>query len=400
MKLKVLCRNPRDYVRQRKSDIHRLPRNLDPALHPLESQREYVRALNATKLDRVFAKPFVGSLSGHTDGVYCMCKHPQTLSSLLSGSCDGEIKLWNLAHRECLATIAAHAGFVRGLCMNPNGTHFFSVGEDKIIKQWRYPDPDEAEEEAEEEGGLEPVSTVLGKSVFLGIDHHGREPVYATCGDRVDVWDETRSEPIRSFTWGVDSITHVRFNPIECNVLASCGSDRTVALYDVRGATPLRKVVLSMKSNSVAWNPMEAFVFTVANEDTNLYTFDMRRLDRALNVHMDHMLAVLDVDYCPTGREFVSGSFDKTLRIFGVGDGRSREIYHTKRMQRIFCVQWSQDATYVLSGSDETNIRVWKANASQKLGKLAGRESVALDYAARLREKFKHHPQVSMLLAC
>lgn len=85
MKVKVLCRNPQDYLRQRKSDIHKLPRNLDPALHPLEGPREYVRALNATKLERVFAKPFVGSLSGHTDGVYCLCKHRTQLSKLLSG---------------------------------------------------------------------------------------------------------------------------------------------------------------------------------------------------------------------------------------------------------------------------------------------------------------------------
>ncbi len=85
MKVKIMCRNPQDYVRQTKSDIHRLPRNLDPALHPLESQREYVRAVNATKLDRVFAKPFLGNLGGHTDGVYCMAKHPSKLSMVLSG---------------------------------------------------------------------------------------------------------------------------------------------------------------------------------------------------------------------------------------------------------------------------------------------------------------------------
>ena len=85
MKVKVLCRNPQDYVRQTKADVHRLPRNLDPSLHPLEGPREYVRALNATKLDRVFAKPFLGSLSGHRDGVYCMAKHPTKLSVILSG---------------------------------------------------------------------------------------------------------------------------------------------------------------------------------------------------------------------------------------------------------------------------------------------------------------------------
>ena len=388
MKIKVLCRNPRDYTRQRSSDIHKLPRNLDPSQHPLEGPREYVRALNATKLDRVFAKPFVGSLAGHTDGVYTLCRHPKQLSVVLSGSCDGEVRIWSLARRECLTAVPAHSGFVRGICMDPEGTSFFTVGEDKVIKQWKYP------EESAEEEEMEPVSTILGKTVFQGIDHHWSDPVFATCGERVDIWDESRSEPVRSFTWGADSVTNVRFNPVECNLLATAGTDRTVALYDVRRPTPLCKVVLSMKSNAIAWNPMEALNFTVANEDSNLYTFDMRRLDRSRIVHKDHVMAVLGVDYSPTGTEFVSGGFDKTLRIFEAESGHSREVYHTKRMQRVFCVCWSSDATYVLSGSDETNIRLWKASASQKLGKLHPREKASLDYASALREKYKHHPQV------
>ena len=386
MKVKVLCRNPQDYLRQRKSDIHKIPRNLDPSLHPLEGPREYVRALNATKLDRVFAKPFVANLAGHTDGVYCMCKHPKKLSILLSGSCDGEIRIWDLARQECLAAIAAHTGFIRGLCMNVDGDGFVSTGEDKIVKQWQYSD--------EESSDFEPVSTILGKTVFLAIDHHWRDSIFATCGERVDIWDESRSEPVRSFTWGVDSISNIKFNPVEYNILATTGSDRAVVLYDIRRANPLRKVVLTMKSNGIAWNPMEAFNFTIANEDSNLYTFDMRRLDRPLNVHKDHVAAVLDVDYSPTGTEFVSGSFDKTLRIYALDSGHSREVYHTKRMQRIFCVKWSSDATYVLSGSDETNIRLWKANASQKHGRLKRRERLAMDYSSQLRLKYRHHPQI------
>lgn len=68
-----------------------VPRNYDPALHPFEVAREYVRALNATKLERVFAKPFLSSLDGHRDGVNCIVKHPKSLSTVLSGACDGEV---------------------------------------------------------------------------------------------------------------------------------------------------------------------------------------------------------------------------------------------------------------------------------------------------------------------
>lgn len=68
-----------------------VPRNYDPILHPFEVPREYTRALNATKLERVFAKPFLSSLDGHRDGVNCMTKHPKSLSTVLSGACDGEV---------------------------------------------------------------------------------------------------------------------------------------------------------------------------------------------------------------------------------------------------------------------------------------------------------------------
>ncbi len=275
--------------------------------------------------------------------------------------------------------------------MNRDGTRFISVGEDKIVRQWTYPEEDCSSNSA---SPLEPIASIVGKSVFLGVDHSWKESNFATCGEQVEVWDETRSEPLMSMTWGVDSITNIRYNPIEYNVLVTTGSDRAVVLYDIRQATPLRKVILNMKSNGVAWNPMEAFNFTVANEDSNLYTFDMRKLGRPLNVHMDHTMAVLDVDYSPTGTEFVSGSYDKTVRIFSIGEGRSREVYHTKRMQRIFCVCWSSDSTYLLSGSDETNIRLWKAEASKKLGKLRAREKTALDYASKLRHRYRFHPKV------
>ena len=35
----------------------------------MEEAREYKRALNAVKLEKVFAKPFLASLDGHRDGV-------------------------------------------------------------------------------------------------------------------------------------------------------------------------------------------------------------------------------------------------------------------------------------------------------------------------------------------
>merc|ERR1719167_2115646 len=93
----------------------------------------------------------------------------------------------------------------------------------------------------------------------------------------------------------------------------------------------------------------------------------------------------------------VSGSYDKTVRLWNVDQGRSRDVYHTKRMQRLTSVAWTLDNKYILSGSDEMNIRLWKARASEKLGIMRDRERVALQYSEKLKEKYGQHPQISRI---
>ncbi len=41
--------------------------------------REYTRALNAVKLEKVFSKPFLFSLNQHTDGIKCLAKNTKSL---------------------------------------------------------------------------------------------------------------------------------------------------------------------------------------------------------------------------------------------------------------------------------------------------------------------------------
>jgi hypothetical protein len=54
MKIQVISRSKQDYVRTSDKDLHKLQRNADPKLHPFEKAREYTRALNAVKLDKVY----------------------------------------------------------------------------------------------------------------------------------------------------------------------------------------------------------------------------------------------------------------------------------------------------------------------------------------------------------
>ena len=57
---------------------------------------------------QVFSKPFVAALDGHSDGLYCLARNPRTLNSLLSGSADGEIRLWDLPSQRTLRRLLGH----------------------------------------------------------------------------------------------------------------------------------------------------------------------------------------------------------------------------------------------------------------------------------------------------
>lgn len=58
-------------------------------MHPFARARERTRALNAAKMERMFAKPFIAALEGHVDAVETMVRKPDTLDVVASGSWDG-----------------------------------------------------------------------------------------------------------------------------------------------------------------------------------------------------------------------------------------------------------------------------------------------------------------------
>ncbi|KAG6832256.1 hypothetical protein H0H87_002152 [Tephrocybe sp. NHM501043] len=364
-------------------------RNLDPLMHPFARARERTRALNAAKMDRLFAKPFVDSLEGHVDAVEVLARQPGSLTTVASGSWDGGIILHNLSTRNKLLNLQrVHKGKVTGLCF-ADGDRLLSCGVDRNIKLWSVADG----------ASDQPINVFPGKSAFNSIDHHRSDPLFATASNLVQIWDETKSAPVSNLTFptSTETITNVRFNLSESSVLASIGSDRTFTLYDIRTGKAERRVVMQMRSNSLAWSPTFPTTILLASEDHNLYTFDIRHLATPSNIYKAHVAAVMSCDWSPTGLEFVSGGWDRTVRIWKEGQGHSPEVYHTKRMQRVSSSIFSGDARFVLTGSDDGNVRIWKAKASDKLGVITARERAAIEYRESLKNRWKMDSQVGKI---
>lgn len=181
---------------------------------------------------------------------------------------------------------------------------------------------------------------------------------------------------------------------------------------------------MQFQSTALSWSPTLPTLLLLASEDHNLYTFDVRHLDRPTQIYKAHVSAVTSCEWSPTGMEFVSGGWDRTVRIWQFKDGKGvqrPEVYHTKRMQRcakglsrafslsnphailnfrVTSTLFSGDARFVMSGSDDGNVRVWKAKASEKLGVITARERAAIEYRNKLKERWSVDSEVARISRC
>lgn len=296
--------------------------------------------------------------------------------------------LGDLPSRQEVWQVRAHDNIVKDVCWTPE-RKLLSCAADKTIKLW--------EPYAGDKGDT-PLTTYLGQSAFTSVSHHRHLPAFAASSSIIYIYDLSRgsSAPSQTLSWptSAETINAIAFNQTETSILGSVALDRSIVLYDLRTASPLSKMVLKFASNAISWNPMEAFNFAVANEDHNAYIFDMRKLDRALNILKDHVAAVMDVEFSPTGEELVTASYDRTIRLWNRDRGHSRDIYHTKRMQRVFSARFTPDNQYVLSGSDDGNIRLWRVKASNRSGIKSTRQRQKLEYDQALVRRYAHMPDI------
>lgn len=235
-KIKVLHRSLEDHLPSSSTSTAPISRNLDPALHPFARPREYTRALAAAKLERMFSKPFVASLEGHGDGLYSMTKDESGgLSRVGSGSGDGEVRVWDLGGRKSVwDVVGAHKGMVNGVAFSQ---------------------PMEGEE-----GRMEKQVGVGEKSIKRKrtLDGNGKGK-----GREEDMDEDEDLMPAAESTGS--------------SRLLSCGTDKTVKLWDIRGPRGVGVKVSSSSKYSLNVSSRDCFLslykLTSVKQDSSKCSF-------------------------------------------------------------------------------------------------------------------------------
>ncbi|GKT22837.1 wd40 repeat-like protein [Aduncisulcus paluster] len=404
-------------------DDIRLPtsaRKLKSKHQPFANQKEYVRAQNAAKVKQLLAKPFIHAMDDHKDSVISLRKHPKSSNFIISGACDGELRIWDVQHFKSLSAIKAHEHWVTGICFVPSQPQrFLSSSRDGFIKLWDMPytgdilsgQSDFMGKHHDLPGSYGVHESHLASKILSfhsggainDLDVSATSNQFVTAGSSTQLWDITRTAPISHIGWNSDSsgffectTTAIRFNRSETNLVCVCDYDGYVTLCDTRTKKGFGRFKLDDRPNCCEFNPRNPTEFIVGSDSGKCRLFSIKNLKRAKQVYEGHTNAVLSVDWSPLGSDFVSGSMDGTIRLWDTRTlGKSRDLYHTRRMGRVNTVQYSVDSRVVYSGSEDCNVRAWRAHAAVHHTKqMNAREQAAKRYSDSLIKKYIDMPDI------
>ncbi|NDJ18126.1 protein kinase domain-containing protein [Myxacorys almedinensis] len=289
------------------------------------------------------------TLTGHSSWVVSVAISPDS-KTLVSGSLDDLIMIWDLASGERLGILRGHTKSVNSLVYSPNGQVVISGSDDGTIKLWRMTD-----------GAL--LRSLSGHSRDVNAAAVSPDGQFFASGsdDRtVCVWRLATGELLRSYTDMSGMVRSVAISP-NGQILASGRLDNQIKIWNLVTGQLLQ--TLSGHQNSVmsiAISPNGRYLVS-GSKDKLIKVWDLTTgaIVRSLSGHLD---IVNSVAISPNGKTLISGSNDKTVKVWNLATGEvlSTLAHHANSVN---AVATSPDGNYCVSGSSDNTIKVWQMSS-------------------------------------
>lgn len=291
------------------------------------------------------------TLSGHTDGISAIVYSPDG-HTVASAGRDGSVRLWAPATGECIQVLQGHAGEVQALAFRPDGQLLASVGHDQKVHIWLLATGQRYRTFHCDTADLQSVHFHPdGNTIAVNDQDHS-----------IRFWKIESGRISRTLLGHTNTIQTLTFSP-DGEILASGGWDRTIRLWNAHTGDLL--YLLQGYQHAIASIAIGAslcaghqWLATGNADQILLWDTDVGEQVQTLR---GHKAAVQAVAFHPNGTFLVSGSADRTVRLWQIGGQQSRLLQtlygHT---DDIMTVAFSPDGEFFASAGMDRRIHLWQ----------------------------------------
>ncbi len=286
------------------------------------------------------------TFEGHSDKVCSVAFSPDG-KTVLSGSDDKTLKLWDIASGKELKTFIGHSHWVNSVAFSPDGKTALSGSKDESLKLWDVASGKE----------LKTFTGHFGSIISVIFSPDGKTALSGSLDKTLKLWDIATGKPLKTFKGHSKSVFSVAFSP-DGKTALSGSLDKTLKLWNVASGKELKTLKGHSHSvYSVAFSPYGGRSALSAGEENILRLWDISS-GKTLKAFAGHFHFVWSTAFNPDGRFILSGSDDKTLKLWDIASGKELKTF-SGHSEIINSVAFSPDGRFALSGSDDKTLKLW-----------------------------------------
>jgi WD40 repeat protein/transcriptional regulator with XRE-family HTH domain len=285
------------------------------------------------------------TLYGHTGQVYSVAISSDR-RTLASGSEDQSIRLWDMNTGQCRQILHGHTGAVRSVVFSPDSTLLVSAGDDQIIRIWNV-----------ETGACSKELSGHSMHIYsVAFSPDGRTLASGGEDQIVRIWDVESGQQLQSLEKHDHWIYSVAFSP-DGHTLASGSEDQTVRLWDMSTGQCIRTL---SGHNGGVWSvafSADGQSITSGSDDQKVLSWKTSS-GQGLQTLQGHSSRVCAISTSKDGKLLGSGGDDQMVRIWDTASGQLLKTL-SGHSGRIWSLAFNADGTTVASGSEDQTILLW-----------------------------------------
>ncbi|MBF0425384.1 MAG: pentapeptide repeat-containing protein [Magnetococcales bacterium] len=298
--------------------------------------------------------------SGHLDSVQAVAFSPDG-TTLLSGSDDHTLKLWDARTGQCLHTLQEHQAAVRSVAFSPDGAMLLSGSFDRTLKLW----------DARTGQCLHTLQGHQAEITAVAFSEDGTMLLSGGRDNTLKLWDMHSGQCRHALQGHQHYVTAVAFSRDGATLLSG-SSDNTLRLWDAHTG----QCLLTLRGHqhhvtAVAFSPDGATLLSGSRDNTlKLWNMHSGLCLHTLQGHQDY---VTSVAFSPDSVTLLSGSDDHTLKLWDAHSGRCLRTLQGHQ-HYVTSVAFSKDGVTLLSGSRDNTLKLWSARSGHCLHTLQGHQ--------------------------